>query len=44
MLFQNTLFIKICVQCEVKKYYNEYMDLLCQKDYYPYEWFDDISK
>ena len=28
----------------MKKYYNDNMDLLCQKGYYPYEWFDDISK
>ena len=28
----------------MKKYYNDNMDILCQKGYYPYEWFDDISK
>ena len=28
----------------MKKFYNEHMDLLCQKGYYPYEWMDDIHK
>ena len=28
----------------MKKYYNDNIDLLCQKGFYPYEWFDDASK
>ena len=28
----------------MKKFYNEHMELLCQKGYYPYEWMDDMHK
>ena len=28
----------------MKQYFNNNMNMLCQKGYYPYEWMDDVSK
>ena len=28
----------------MKKYYNNELDLLCQKGFYPYEWVDNVDK
>jgi hypothetical protein len=28
----------------MKQYFNDQMNLLCQKGHYPYEWMDDVSK
>jgi hypothetical protein len=28
----------------MKKYYNNELDLLCQKGFYPYEWVDSVEK
>jgi hypothetical protein len=28
----------------MKQYFNNNMDMLCQKGHYPYEWMDDVSK